>query len=302
MRVAGLVVFAAILFAGGFVAARAQSDDLRDQLAALESVASELALRPEGPDSPGSPEWRDIFGYSVSDVTSPIPWRENPRWQGDTSESVLFGAQATEAPQPFGTIEEIAELLRDVERKKGHAEPVIVLHGHFFVFRDKNAADRVARYMDTELRPRIHRSVVIEAEWGAEDGFLGRHLSLARTRTSFWVGRQEAMLDDQDVEVAGGGTKVYDPRVGVRYYGESLLVANELRDGHIELAVDFESRRRSAPIRRMKTRQSGTVETTLVDHTLVQPRLAVVPGVWTTAHRDTRPLRIRAWSLPREKR
>jgi len=309
MRMLGLTALAALLFVGGFAVARAQDEGLRGELAALERAAADqrIARAPVAPEPPRKP--RPLHRIPVITVTSPILLR-NPPGYADAywgeAEVVSSGPGPTEwGPQPFGTIEEIAELLGDREAQLGFARPTLFAEGYELVYRGSpEGAARIEGYLEKEMRPRVLRTAAFEVDWvmGAGRGgrsFRARFLSLVGSRSMFWVGRQQAVLADTDVVVPGGPHGATDPAVWRIFSGEWILPELTGSGSMLASVIAFESRGLEGTLRRVETRYTGTLDMPRIQETVVQSPARLHPGQWEVIHRGDGLLRVRAHVLPR---
>jgi hypothetical protein len=187
-----------------------------------------------------------------------------------------FGGQAEEALQPYGTIEELMELVRGSVWPASYDEGgMINAQGQTLLAVNKRAAlIDTERFLD-RLRDRAHRCVTLELEAVDIDRGLYRRLAAgqattltaeqhdalaqafadgaatrvfgARTtcfagqRTVVWHGKQVAVLGEPDVGVAEEQI-VSDPEVGVVGSGGYLAVRPNLADGAARITVDVDAR------------------------------------------------------------
>ena len=296
MRPIAITALAVLLFLGGFAAVRAQSDDLRDELARLHAVAAELALRPEEAPRSNLPQLAPLQRISMASLVLPAPWREHPRAREEVGmvREVYLGPAPVESAAPIGTIEELAELLRD--RLRIETEFNTSYEAIFF----RGSAEQRARiddFAERWLRPNARRSVLVETTWG--ELFEGRHLAAVGARSLFWVGRQRVVMADPDVESTGAAHGVTDPYIEAMHLGETLLVTNAVGPGGVHLDLNFESRRAAMPMRSIATRYSGRLDEPDYRETLVRPQVRLVPAQWTAVHRGAHTLRVRAHLLER---
>jgi len=302
MRPVVVSALAVLLFLGGFVAVDAGSDDLRAELERIHAVASRLSLEPE-PDPRERPErLAPLQLVSVAGLEGPPPWPEHPRIGEESAmvnEAYLGPSAAEKENDPLhGFAGDLVDFVRDQQMADGQADLRIQPIASSLVFRGSDAdRERIERLLDSALRPRMHRSILVETRWTS--GFEGRHVALANARSLFWVGRQRAMHADPTVEGTGAPHGTSDPYIEMMHLGELLMVLNRPSPRGIELDCYFESRRASGPMRRVATKHSGTLDQPSYRETLVRPRVKARRGEWITIHRGAGELSVRARVLER---
>jgi len=309
MRAIGLTALAAVLFAGGFAFVRAQDDDLRTELAALERALADLQRAEVSTEYSIPDEPVELHRIPVITATSPLFFRNAP---GDvegywsTLEGVHSGPGPTEdGGQPFGTIEEVAELLRVRDEQAGFNAPELMASGYELLFRGTaEAAARIRGYLENELRPRVLRTARFEVDWemGAGRGdqsFRAQMLSLVGARGMFWVGRQQAIVRDSDVSPTFGPLGIVDPLVDRVYTGEWVL-PELIGDGAVlQGPIRFESRRLDGALRSIATRRSGTLDMVSMRETVTRPNARLASNEWERVYAGAGVLRVRASVLER---
>lgn len=299
MRPVVVTALAILLFLGGFAAVDARSDDLRAELDRLHAVASRLALRPEPDPRERPPRLAPLQLVSVAGIDGPQPWPDHPRI-GEESAMVTeayLGPQRAEKEidSLHGSPGDLVELVGEEDLK-------IYRMASSLVFRGSDAdRERIERFLDSTVRPGMHRTVLIETRWAGspDDGFEGRHLVLADARSLFWVGRQRAIHANPTVEATGAPHGVSDPYIEVMHLGELLMVLNRPSPRGIDLDCYFESRRAGGTMRRVATRHSGMLDQPSYRETLVRPQVKARRGEWITIHRGAGELSVRAQVLER---
>ncbi len=298
-RLGSAVAWAAAGFLLGAAAlAGGQGDeDLREKLIELESLAARLrALDAGSAEAPVADDRGfELDQIHVTDLDAGIPDYIGPRpREGETS---FFGARAEEAPQAYGTLEEILELVRTSVRPEAwetgsQLQPL----GRSLLLLAPPDVNRAARaFIDTELRPDAHRTVnlrigILEADeplaaalaaatGGEIDAALrarieeavgagqarrvfdGRALALSRQQIAFWHGAQAATVVDADVEVAARST-VADPFVGVEILGTRLEARATVADdpARVRLRISLASDEMDLPPRAAETSDTGELQ------------------------------------------
>ena len=250
-----------------------------------------------------------------------------------------FGGQGEETLQPYGTLEELMELVR------GNVWPASYDEGGMISAQGQTllAVNQRAALIDTErfldnLRGMAHRCVTLELESVDIDRGLYRRLAAgqattltaeqhdavveaiadgaatrvfgARTtcfagqRTVVWHGKQVAVLGEPDVSVAQDET-VSDPEVGVVGSGGYLAVRPSLADGAAWITVDVDARLDELEPRTARETDAGRVELPQARTVECRTALTVENRAWALvgggAREDgkTRVLLLRATHLPR---
>jgi len=296
-------------------------DELREELARLQREAARLAQKDW--ELRGAPPANDagleLGILPVEDITAPTPWFLPPsdRYLSEDDETPLFGGQAEEAPQPFGTIEELSEMVQVSIGGEVWEHASITPHAHNLVLLAPPATiGRCRELLDQKLRPRVHRNVVVDLDvvqlpWslarsltrgGAavtnaqrtaiaeaiRGGDAARLTSLRAVttpggRSYVWHGDLVAVRSDSDVEVAQTAS-VSDPVVQIVQAGTLLAVAAERVGGTNRMRLDLVIRRRElGPLRSAATKQADTLDLAEWGDQEVALNLEVVSAAWTVA-------------------
>jgi len=314
LAVAGFVIGAASLAGGD------DESDLRDELERLQREAARAMQR--GWDARGAPpadgRGHQLEIFPVEDLTAPIPHVIPPSHdlEFSDSESPLFASQAEESPQAFGTIEELAELVRMTVEPSGWEYGTITPQGFGLTVLNQPAIlGKIRAFLDRTLRPRVHRCVSVDFEVVAVPAALSRQLrqaaggklgdseraaldaalaggsarrvfglrgnGLMGARFLVWHGRQVAVLGDFDVDVAQTASTA-DPVVQIAQAGGYLSArAHAKQDGkQISLVLDLRLQE-LVGLRRHETRRSGNLDMPdlLTQTSRVSVRLE--SGIWS---------------------
>jgi hypothetical protein len=307
--------------------------DLQEAIARLRQEERPAADRLP----PRGPEGLELELFPVFDLTGGRRDFHPPSLMRD-SES-YFGAQAEVAPQPYGTLEEVAELVRSKVWPASYDEGgMINAQGQTLIAVNKRAA-----LIDTErlldlLRDKAHRCVTLELEAVDIDRGLYRRLAAGRAttltaeqhdalaqafadgaatrvfgarttcfagqRTVVWHGKQVAVLDEPDVAVAQDET-ASDPEVGVVSDGGYLAVRPSLADGATRITVDVDARFAELEPPLVRETGAGRVDLPQVRTVECRTALTVENRAWaligggTREDGRTRVLLLRATHLPR---
>jgi hypothetical protein len=307
--------------------------DLQEAIARLRQEQRPAAdhLPPMGPAG------LELELFPVFDLTSGRWDFHPPVLQRDAED--YFGGQGQEALQPYGTVEELMELVR------GHVWPesyenggTLHAQGQTLVTVNKRAAlIDTERFLD-RLRDRAHRCVTLELEaidvpaelhrrltagrattLGAEQQdalaqalaagtatrvFGARTTCFAGQRAVVWHGRQVAVIDEPEVSVAQDEA-VAEPRVGVVSDGGWLAVRPSVTDGVAWITVDVDARLDDLGPRAARETDAGRVDLpdarTLECRTAltVENRAWALIGGGACQDGQTRVLLLRATHLPR---
>ena len=318
------IVLGLLLGAAPLAIGQGQDEEqLAERLRALQNALAKAMHR--APAVEGIPAV-DARGYElavvpVADLTAAIQDHYPPvnRLGGHKdAEGPLFGMVGEEALQPFGTIEEVMELVRgSVWPQDWEEGGQILAQGKNLVIHHKPAmASGVRTFLDRDLRPRSHRSVTVRAEiievsaafhrtlTGLKDAtlpsakrfaldeavkaktakvlFSGRVTGLLKQRVVLWHGRQVAVLADAEVEVAEK-SKTTDPVVDVVQAGGYIWVRAVVSAAdrvRLDIAVGLDELKE--PIEQRETNQSGTLD---------------MPVIATVRARTTIEMPVRTWAM-----
>ncbi|MCK6461282.1 MAG: hypothetical protein L6Q95_15470 [Planctomycetes bacterium] len=294
---------AAIHAAAGFLLGAAAlaggqgDEDLREKLIELESLSARLrALEAGSGEAPAVDErGLELDRIHITDLHAGVPDYVGPRPRvGETS---VFGGRAEEAPQTYGTVEEILEIVRTSVRPEAwESGSQIQPFGQSLLLLAPPDVSRAARaFIDTELRLDARRTVnlqigILEAEEplaaalaaatggdidpalrarieeAAQAGkarrvFDGRVLALSRQQIAFWHGAQAATVVDADVEVAARSA-VADPFVGVELLGTRFEARATVADdpARVRLRISLASDEMDLPPRAAETGDTGELQ------------------------------------------
>ncbi len=162
--------------------------------------------------------------HPVADLTLPltdfIPPQITQVGVNEDDEAPLFGGQAEEAPQPYGTIEELAELVRTSVRPEAWEEATITPQGkQLVIYQDPAVQAQVTSFLD-DLRAFAGLVITVESRFlSVSDAFLrdvgvdfrglggsnGGPLSVLDDVTSGLDDNASAALDNSGPGVNAGG-------------------------------------------------------------------------------------------------
>jgi len=313
--VLGFLVGAAAL-AGG-----QDEDALRAKLRELQdATARALRYSPTGRVRETDERGYQLAIVPVADLVTPlteyVPPARRMFERGDTEER-LFGSMMEESPYPVGTAEELVELVRtQVWPETWERAAMIVAQRTNVILHNTPAVVRdTTRFLDQTLRRRVFRSVVVEAEvidvskalyrklssGGAQglgtqlrgaleqelrDGaatrvFAGRVTGFANQRVILWHGRQIAVAQEPDVEVAEG-SNTSDPRIDVLQAGATISVRPSLGDDptRVRLDVSVSYDEHVPPLEQRETRQNWIVDMPRITRLGARASLGVPAGAW----------------------
>jgi hypothetical protein len=294
---------AAIWAAAGFLLGAAAlaggqgDEELREKLIEIESLSARLRALDAGSASAPvvNEQGFELDSVHVADLVFGV--HDFLRARRIPPGTVFFGSPTEEAPQPYGTIEEVAELVRS------HVRPDAWETGSQISFLgrsllhiappDVNRATRA--FLDTELRPGARRTVnlqleILEAEeplagaLAAATGgeidpalrarieeaiggdkarrvFDGRVLALSRQQVALWHGAQVATVSDADVEVAAR-SEVADPFVDIELLGTIVEARATVGDdpARVRVRISLENDGLAGPPRTAETEETGTLQ------------------------------------------
>ena len=309
----GLVVASAPLAVGG-----EDETGLRDRLRALQAaVHKALYTLPTADGVPAANDKGLQLGvFPVSDLVAPrvdhIP--PSHRFVDPADEAPIFGGIAEDAPQPYGTAEELAEAIRSAvwpESWEQEGAFLVIAGPKLLIMQTKPVLRDIRRYLDRNLRPRSHACATVEAEVLAVPPALYRSLSRATTlseakrheldqaleardaqlifagrvtgflgeRIVAWHGRQVAVVTGADVEVAKS-SRVSDPIVNVVQAG-GYVSARTRRAGEGRLRLDLEVRHEElAGIETKETGMTGQLDLPVLDIVEARATLTVPERTW----------------------
>ena len=309
----GLALAAAPLAVGG-----EDETELRDRLRSLqEAVHKALYALPTADGLPAANEKGMQIGVlPISDLVAGrvdyIP--PTHEFFDEDDESPLFGGIAEEAPQPYGTIEEVIELIRSAVWPESWSKEgafMVAADSQLLIMQTKPVLRDIQRYLDRNLRPRAHACATVEAEilavppalYGslsrsamlssarrheldqalkagdAKRIFAGRATGFMRENIVAWHGRQVALVAGADVEVAHGA-RATDPRVEVVQAG-GYVSARVTRAGEGRLRVDVKVRYNGLDkIETKDTGRNGQIDVAVLDRVEGRGTLTVPERTW----------------------
>jgi hypothetical protein len=309
---AALWAAAGFLLGAAALAGGQGDEDLRDKLIELESLSARLrALDAERTEAPLVNEHGfEADSIAVADLVAPV--HDFLRARRITHGTAFFGGRSEEAPQPYGTIEELMELVRvNVRPDAWETGAQMTCFGRSFLLLARPDVSRAVRtFLDKELRPGARRTVnlqleILEAEeplaaalaaatGGEVDAALraridealgagkarrtfdGRVLALSRQQVVLWHGAQVATVADADVEVAQRA-EISDPFVDIELLGTIVearaTVGEDPARVRVRISVDSDEIER--PVRAAETEQSGAL------HMPVRSTMRVEAELWT---------------------
>ena len=296
--------------------------DLREELRRLQREAARAGQQHWEAKGlpPGDDRGNQLAIFPVEDLTA--VWFDQIPMSGEflseESEEPIFGGQAEEGLQPFGTIEEIAEFIRTV------VDPVTWEDGAalsinrqaIITLAPPATNGRVRELLDRKLRPRAHAGVSVEFEvvelpakmtrtlrigskpltnaqrtsvdeairMGVGKRILAlRGMGTMSTRFSVWHGKQVALVTDADVEVAQTASTA-DPVVQIAQAGGSLSVRAErgATVGAIKLELQLRMRELES-VRRHETDQAGVLDLPTISDQDADLVLNAPTGAWVVA-------------------
>ena len=317
----GFVVGAAAL-AGG-----EDDGELVEELRSLQRSAERVILR-----EPATEEYAPSVGpgyklglFPVFDLTAGIPDHLPPTlgYLDEESESPLFGGISEERPQPYGTIEELCELLQaSVEPASWDEGGTISVAGQsLVVFASPIVLSKVGEYLNA-LRERTFVSVTTElkivevsrevrqrliggdtalsdeqlgalndalADGRASVLFSARTLGLSKQQTYLGHGTQHAVQSDADVEVAQTA-RTTDPVVDVLQTGGFVSVRPTISDDAAKVVLELDVRLEALeePIRSRETIENGILDLPSLERSGFRTALSVSDGRWALAGKGGR--------------
>jgi len=310
----GLILGAA-RFAGG-----EGDDDLRAKLIEVERLSAQLRALDAGRAAfpPVDEDGRELDCLHVLDLTLGVTefYRARP-WN---SEAPMYSGPVEEAPQPFGTIEELAYLLQTSVRPEAWEEGAHMTPcGPLILVRARPDVNRAVRaFLDEELRPRAHCTVqlrleVVEADdppagalaaaaggalepalrarldeaigsGGARLVFAGCVRALSGQQVALWHGAQVATVPDADVEVKTRADAA-DPVVDVELLGTNAEVRSTVGGdpARVRVQIDLADTALDLPVRTVETRKAGTLQMPARTTTGFEADLWTAPDRWAVA-------------------
>lgn len=312
---AGFVLGAAVL-AGGQGA-----QGLDEKLAELEQLSARLrSLDQEQPQVPPVTEQGFVFDLvPLTDLVLGVPDWIAPQHVRAGTDAPVFGMKAEEAPQLYGTLEEIVELVRTKVQPAAWEEgSTISCTGHALLLQSRPEVNRAVRAFLAELRTAAHRTVNLDVEiveagepqasaLAASAGgdldaelrarvdeaigagkarriFAGRMLARSQQQSVLWHGAEVATLSDADVEV-GEGSQISDPVIDTEITGAVVQARSTLGGDptrvHVQLALAYDVLDR--PARAVETEAAGALQ--MYSRTMIRADadLWITAGHWAVA-------------------
>jgi hypothetical protein len=283
----------------GFVAGAAaavvgdDADSLHAELLRLEQQASRAAAVGLGGNAPPDPgASKDVVTIlPVEDLIAPRIEYTPPAFSfADRGIGTdIFSGILEQAVQPFGTIEELLELVRAHVAGPWDSGQIVPRGCSYIVRAPQAVADRARAYLDETLRPLVHRTVVVDFEVWTKPGRTGKRLLSLRaagtigTPFHVWSGGQTALWIDSDVDVATR-LSVSDPVVDVAQTGAMFSVRAQAVAGSRDLILDLDLRTRQLEqVRSHPTRQAGMLELPRIATREASMILPVRSGSWVLA-------------------
>jgi len=323
-RAASWIAAGFLLGAAALVGGQGE-EGLRERLIEIERLSARLrALEGATADGPAADEEGGEWEYiHLSDITVGVDDFSRPRRIPRDAEVMSTGAPR-ESPQPYGTIEEIMEMVRSSVRPEAWEEGSLIMPlGMSLLLHARPALNRDVRaYVDGELRPAARRTVdlmmeIVEAKGplaaalaaatggdlesaqreGLEEAiasgaahrlFHGRLRALSRQQVVLWHGAEAAIVADADVEVAVRADGA-DPVVDVERLGtlvEARCTATETT-GRVRVQLSLEHVIAEGPIRTAEAGKAGTLQMPARATIQIDADLWTGDGRWSVAAERT---------------
>lgn len=312
---AGFLLGAATL-AGGDT-----EEERREKLIEIERLCGELrALDSERVEVPVvNEQGLELDRVHLLDIVAGVPEYVRPHWAGGEEYGVFSGV-LEEAPQPFGTIEEIVEIVRcNVRPDAWEAYSQITCTGSsLFLIAPPAVSRAVHAFVDKELRPPARRTVHLQLEVVEADGPLGATVAaaaggeldaalrteieeavgsgsarmlfrgclraLSRQQVVLWHGTQAAVVSEADVE-ANIRADASDPLIDVEALGTIVQVRSTVGDdpGRVRVQMEIDQEALDQPIRIVKTEKVGNLQMPARTTTPVAADLWIANDRWAVA-------------------
>lgn len=313
--VLGLLVGAAPLAVG-----QDEDDELLERLRALQDqlhrqINRQAAVGKTPPIVTGKYQ---LGLFPVPDITMPRFDYIRPDHRIDPgredSEYPLFGSLTEEGPQPYGTVEELLELIRaSVWPDSWNDGATINAHsgGRIIVLQTEPVLKDIRRFLDGNLRSKAHACATVEAEIlsvpvelfrslagaatlstaqrlsvdqalqqkTASRVFAGRVTGFVGQRQLMWHGKQVAVVPRADVEVAQDA-RTTDPVVEIVQAGGYISV--DVRHvGETDLRLDAEVRLDELEkLDKRSTGENGTLDVPVIRTIAGRAAMRVPPRTW----------------------
>lgn len=295
-------------------------EDLREKLIELERLSAKLrALDGEraGLQAPNENGFEfDVF--PIVDLVAGVPGFQQPQ-PFERNRTELFSGVADEAPQPYGTIEEIMEMIRVRVRPhtwEHEGARIGCLDGSIFVFAKPDVNREVRAFIDKELRPGARCTVNLEIEvveapepvGGALAAAAGAELDAAlRTRLDeaiaagkakrifagcirtlshqqvvLWHGAQQAVLADADPALDPGADAV-DPVVDIELLGTIVHACSTVAADRVRVQISLENNVADRPARTVTTERAGVIQMPARAKSRMEADLQVKGDCWAVA-------------------
>lgn len=285
-RLGRAALWAAAGFLLGFAALAGGEgeEDLREKLIELERLSAQLrALESERAEVPvANDQGMEFDIIHVRDLTVGVTEFTRPYRIERNEEPGISSGPDEEAPQPYGTIEEVIELIRTRVRPDAweNGSNIAAQGGSIVLLAPPDLNRAVREFLDRELRPDVRRTVnlqveIVEADGGmatalgtavggAIDGeqrarldesiaagksrrlFGGRLRALSRQRAVLWHGAQVARVSEVDVDKKTGAA---DPVVEVDLLGAIVQVRSTVVEERVRVQISFDQSVSDGPVR-----------------------------------------------------
>ncbi|MHC4448524.1 MAG: hypothetical protein ACYS0E_00105 [Planctomycetota bacterium] len=295
-------------FVAGAAAAVVGDDEptLHAELLRLQQQAGRYARSSAVPNAGPEPKrsGRELAILSIHDLTAPRVDFHPPSldFLDSTAGPGIYSGPAELSIQPYGTIEELLELVRKtVSPGAWRTETISPIGSSLLLWAQPELVQRTRAFLDSTLRPPAHRGVVVDLEVRSGSDPAGRRLLALRaagtlgSRFYVWHGGQTALWIDSDVVVATRATTA-DPVVDVARTGGLLAVRAAEVEGSNDLTLDLDLHIRGlVEARRRETRKGGTLDLPVIEDQRASLTLRAPRDRWVVAAANSsRTLRVRA--------
>jgi len=308
----------AVALAGGADEDWELIEQLRALQASAERVIQKVPVTVDYAPAVGTGYQLELFPVAdlACGITDHLPPTQG--YLSEDAEMPLFGGQSEEAPQPFGTVEELMELVRtSVEPHSWESGTINATGWTLVVYNSPMVLKKIGAMLGM-LREKAHVCVNVELQMidvpvalhrelvvgrgaalsdeqteglhraiaGGEASvvFAGRALGLMRQLFYVTHGAQYAVLSDADVEVAQT-SRTSDPVIDALHTGGIVAVRASVGDDHSNLTLDLDARNASLelPIRSRETEENGIIDMPQIDQSGTRTNVTVPSGRWVVA-------------------